>query len=171
MPHCYFLFPCRDGRVPNPFPLDDPLFRMSQFAIRVLKGPAEHGERTACLGTEPSGSDQASTEETNHDELYKQWRQRAYWVSLEACSIAFVELINRVLVSRPPSENHWDFAAFEAAHRALKVVFYIHYEATRHRPFFSWKKEMESLLTDWLDIAKDVWRSRVLDPECGDLME
>ncbi len=176
MPHCYFLFPSHEGLVPNPFPINDPLFRMSQFAIRVLRGSAEDGGQSPGMDAEvatpePSESDPVPGEKRNHEALYKQWRRKAYWVSLEACSIAFAELVSRTLISEPPSETHWDFSAFEAAHRALAVVFYIHYEALRSRPYYGWKKEMEALLTDWLAVAKDIWRSRVLDPECHDLMQ
>lgn len=176
MPHCYFLFPPHDGPVPNPFPIDDPLFRMSQYSIRALRESEEPGEQSPSSDTqianpETAQSDAQTWNKNNHLALYENWCAKVYWISLQACSIAFHELINRILVSEPPTESHWDLAAFEAAHRAIAVVFYIHHEAMKMHPNFGSKKLMEALLTDWMAAAKDIWRARVLDPNRHDLIE
>lgn len=118
MPNCYFLFPSHDGPVPNPFPIDDPLFVVSQFAIRDLRGSSENAQDTDAqspgLGAgaatpQPSESGSLASDERNYEAIYNRWSQNTYWLSLEVCSIAFVELINRVLISEPAVRSSLGF--------------------------------------------------------------
>lgn len=170
MPRYYFLYPSHEGPFPNPFSIDDPVFRMSLHAVRFLREPEDEVEPQSASELDEA-PDRASEPATDDSAAYKSWKNKLYFVSLEACSIAFVELVNRTLLSIPPSEAHWDFAATEAAHRALALAFYIYYEAVTDRLPYGRKRGMEVLLTDWLAEAKDIWRARVLDLECHDLMK
>src|SRR4051794_11424180 len=101
MPHYYSLYKL-DGPFPNPFTAGDPLARLPHEAIESFaRNKEEHlrllNEATSKMQKGGIGNRVGADFETALDSL-----------ALEACSIAFPVLFNRMLEAGPPSETHLD---------------------------------------------------------------
>lgn len=161
MPRYFYLYPSHHGPFPNPFTGNDPLVRLPQEAItsfREYHRTVESAEDSQ--DTVPMTSASLSEYESAVDS-----------VAREACCIAFPILFNRMLEAGPPTETHLDHALSEIAARTVALGFYTTGELTSRRMRYARKRELEALIVDWSNEAKDIWRKHVLDPDCRILME
>jgi hypothetical protein len=175
MPRHYYLFPGLDGPFANPLPSDEVLFRVAQISIHDLrKGLKDEDDLEGSGGEAEKGSEDSPTSGSDPDKSsrsYRVWKWKVTAILNYACRFACVELLNRVLVSSPPTEAHWDYAATKIGRIAMAFTYHIHFEAFRAGMWYSEKRMLEALVSEWLDDAKDVWRARLLHKDCEDLVQ